>query len=127
VGELAISVDQYYQGYTAEPAELPAGLEGSLRAMFEDLGQPVESDPSIPRVAASDLIRRLERPLMADVYRWTGHFPERTRVLLRRLAQSADELQQVYPQDRELEVAVALTTFVVSLATNYVHRGSYLA
>jgi hypothetical protein len=127
VGELALSVDQYYQGVAAEGAELPAGLEGSLRAMFENLGEPEASDPSVPRVAASHLIRRLERNLMADIYRWTGHFPERTRMLLRRLAQCADDLQQVYPQDRELEVATALTTFVTSLATNYVHRGSYLS
>jgi hypothetical protein len=127
VGELALSVDQYYQGITAGDAELPRGLEGSLRSMFENLGEPEESDPSVPRIAASALIRRLERPLMADIYRWTGHFPERTRILVRRLADCADDLQQVYPQDRELEVAVALTTFVASLATNYVHRGSYLA
>jgi hypothetical protein len=127
VGELGVSVEQYYRGYAAEPAELPAGLEGSLRAMFEDIGQPEDSDPKVSRVAASVLIRRLERQLMAEIYRWTGHFPEHTRLLLRRLAQLADELQQVYPQDRELEVALALTTFVTSLATNYVHKGSYLA
>jgi hypothetical protein len=95
--------------------------------MFENLGEPEISDPSVPRVAASDLIRRLERSLMADIYRWTGHFPERTRTLLHRLEQCADDLEQVYPQDREVEVAVALTVFVTSLATNYVHRGSYLA
>ena len=36
---------------------------------------------------------------MANVYRWTGHFPERTRVLLRHLAERAAQLQQVYPTD----------------------------
>ncbi len=127
VGELTVSVEQYYGHYAQDADELPVGLEGSLRAIFEDLGQAEVSDPQIPRHAASELILRLERTLMADVYRWTGHFPERTRVLLRRLAQVADEHQQVYPLDREVEAAVALTTFVTSLATNYVHRGSYLA
>ena len=38
---------------------------------------------------------------MADVFRWTGHFPERTRSLLRHLAERADALQQVYPRDAE--------------------------
>ena len=46
------------------------------------------------------LIRRLSRDLPADVYRWTGHFPERTRLLLRHLAERADALGQVYPEDR---------------------------
>ncbi len=127
VGELAVSVEQYYGSHAEEVGPFPTGLEGSLRAMFEDWNRPEESDPSVPRIAASELIHRLERPLMADVYRWTGHFPERTRLLLRRLAKCADELQQVYAQDRELEVAVALTSFVTSLAANYVHRGNYLA
>ncbi|MBW3598954.1 MAG: hypothetical protein KY475_16985 [Planctomycetes bacterium] len=127
VGELAVSVEQYYRRDAVESEDLPVGLEGSLRAIFEDLGRAEESHPEVPRHAASELIRRLEQSLMADVYRWTGHFPERTRLLLRRMAEIADELQQVYPLDREVEAAVAVTTFVTSLATNYVHRGSYLA
>jgi hypothetical protein len=64
---------------------------------------------------------------MADVFRWTGHFPEQTRLLLRHFVQRAAALGQVYPADRELDVTIALTTLVASLATTYVHRGSYLA
>ena len=63
---------------------------------------------------------------MANVYRWTGHFPERTRVLLRHLAERADQLNQVYPDDREGPATVALTTLVTALAMNHVHRGTYL-
>jgi len=63
---------------------------------------------------------------MADVYRWTGHFPGRTRVLLRHLAERARELGQVYPADREPRVLLALATLVTALAMNHVHRGSYL-
>ena len=62
---------------------------------------------------------------MANVYRWTGHFPERTRELLRRMAERADQLRQVYPEGREMEAAVALTTLVTALAMNHVHRGTY--
>lgn len=127
VGELAVSVEQYYGASAEESEELPAGLEGSLRAIFEDFGRAEQSDPKVKRLPASQLIRKLERSLMADIYRWTGHFPERTRTLLRRMAQTADELEQVYPEDREQEAAVAFTTFVTSLATNYVHNGNYLA
>ena len=62
---------------------------------------------------------------MANVYRWTGHFPERTRDLLRHLAKRADELKQGYPEDRETDAVLALTTLVTALAMNHVHRGSY--
>ncbi len=126
VGELSVSVDQYYHTAVQDSEELPAGLEGSLRAIFEDFGHAEISNPEVKRIPASQLIGDLERSLMADIYRWTGHFPERTRALLRRLAQTADEFQQVYPEDRELEAATAFTTFVTSLATNYVHGGDYL-
>jgi hypothetical protein len=64
---------------------------------------------------------------MADVYRWTGHFPERTRILLRHLAERAEQLQQVYAEDCEAQAIVGLTTLVTALAMNHVHRGSYLA
>jgi hypothetical protein len=60
------------------------------------------------------------------VYRWTGHFPERTKTLVRQLAIRAEELQQVYPEDQEARLQVALTTFVTALAMNHVHRGTYL-
>jgi hypothetical protein len=63
---------------------------------------------------------------MANVFRWTGHFPERTRVLLRYLADRAARLQQGYSANRETTAIVALTTLVTGLAMNYVQRGSYL-
>ncbi len=62
---------------------------------------------------------------MANVYRWTGHFPERTRPLLRYLAKRAEALQQVYPADREHVVLISLATLVTGLAMNHVLRGSY--
>jgi hypothetical protein len=62
---------------------------------------------------------------MADVFRWTGHFPERTRSLMRHLAQRADALQQTYPRSAEVEAVISVTVFVTSLAMNHIHRGSY--
>src|SRR5207244_13165133 len=103
----------------------PPGLDGALRAIFEDLGE-AERGSSAERRPASGLIRRLERALMADVYRWTGHFPEHTRLLLRHLAERADGLKLVYPPDREWQAAVALTTLVTALAMNHVRHGSYM-
>jgi len=122
VDDLAYSLEDYYRGYPPLQAELP-GLDGSLRAIFEDLGEADGADG--PRRPASELIRKWERLLMASVYRWTGHFPERTRALLRHLATRADQLQQVYPEGRETEAVLALTALVTTLAMNHVHRGSY--
>src|SRR5262249_43812715 len=78
------SLGEYFKGYAAGPGELPPGLDGSLRSIFEEEGAPRDAPPDGPRRPAEHLIRRLERVLAADVYRWTGHFPERTRELLRR-------------------------------------------
>jgi hypothetical protein len=126
VGQMTESLEQYYGKLAAEPAEMPAGLDGALRAIFEDLDQPAEKADSVRRQPAGVLIRRLERDLLANVYRWTGHFPERTRILLRHLEQRAGQLQLVYPEGTEVTIAVALTTLVTALAMNYIHRGSYL-
>jgi hypothetical protein len=126
VKELRISLTDHYATTAVAAKALPPGLDGALRSMFEDLGTTETSDESVPRLPAAQLIRGLQRQLMAHVFRWTGHFPEQTRELVRHLAQRADELQQVYPQDREAEAIVAITTLVTSLAMTHVYRGSYL-
>lgn len=125
VGQLSYSLEHYYQGLSLPAADLAQGLDGALRSIFEDLGVPEDASKARRR-PASALIRRLERDLLTNVYRWTGHFPERTRQLLHHLAERADCLRQVYPEDRETEAVVALTTLVTALAMNHVHRGSYL-
>jgi hypothetical protein len=126
VAEIPYTLDQYYRSAEAAGGEFPPGLDGALRSIFEDWGRPEDPPTDAPRRPASELIRRLGRDLPADVYRWTGHFPERTRLLLRHLAERADALGQVYPEDREAPAAMALTTMVTALAMNHVHRGSYM-
>jgi hypothetical protein len=105
-----------------EEAEPAAGLEGDLRAIFVD--SPAESGNDEYR-PAGELIRRLERRLMADVFRWTGHFPEKVRSLVRHMATRADALRQVYRREDEASTTIAVTVLVTSLAMNHVHRGSY--
>jgi hypothetical protein len=97
-----------------------------LRAIFDDLAGPETRATVHSLKPAADLIRRLEPELMANVFRWTGHFPERTRVLLRYLAERATRLSQGYPAAREDSAIIALTTLVTGLAMNHVQRGSYL-
>ncbi len=126
VSGLADSLNDFYteeQEPGADP--LPPGLDGALRAIFEDFKSP-DALSAAPRKSAAELILRLERDLLANVYRWTGHFPESTRRLVQHLAERARQLEQVYPADREADVTVALTTLVTSLAMNHVFRGSYV-
>jgi hypothetical protein len=126
VGEIEYSLDQYYGRDTTGAGDLPPGLDGALRAIFDDLTGTDGPAAVTTLKPAADLIRRLEPELMANVFRWTGHFPERTRVLLRYLAERAARLEQGYPAQREDSAIIALTTLVTGLAMNHVQRGSYL-
>ncbi len=125
VGQIDYSLQQYYEMFPSDDAELAAGLDGALLAIFEDLDDSGGERSAAGSSSAASLMTRYEMTLIAEVYRWTGHLPERTRGLLRHLVRRAEALQQVYPEDREKEVVVALTIFVASLAMNFVHRGAY--
>jgi hypothetical protein len=123
VSGIFYSLEQYYESYKSDAEPGAAGLDGDLRAIFDDLnesgGSAHETRP------AAELIRRHEQQLMAVVFRWTGHFPEKTRSLVRDLAKRAEVLKQVYPVAAEDDAMVAVTTLVTSLAMNFVHRGAY--
>jgi hypothetical protein len=124
VGELKYSLKDFYRNLPAE-ADSAAGLDGDLRAIFDDHALLPDGEPAGDTRPAGPLIRSLERALMADVYQWTGHFPERTRTLVRQLAQRADVLQQGYPAAAENAAIVGITILVTSLAMNFIHRGTY--
>jgi hypothetical protein len=124
VSGIHYSLAQYYENYAADAEAGAAGLDGDLRTIFDDLKETDDASAHETRPAA-ELIRKHERQLMANVFRWTGHFPEKTRSLVRHLAKRAEALKQVYPREAEDEAVVAVTTLVTSLAMNFVHRGSY--
>ncbi|HZF27782.1 MAG TPA: hypothetical protein VE907_01565 [Gammaproteobacteria bacterium] len=126
VSGLYYSLKDYYKSQSgAESEPGAAGLDGDLRSIFDDLPKGEQSGKAAETRPAAELFRKLERRLMADVFRWTGHFPEKTRSLMRHLAKRADALQQVYPRDAEQQAVVAVTTLVTSLAMNFIHRGAY--
>jgi hypothetical protein len=126
VADIEYSLGHYYRDDPDTRSDMPPGLDGALLAIFEDLRAEGGTSLDEPLAPAEALIRRLEPELMANVFRWTGHFPERTRVLLRYLAERAAHLGQGYVRTRETSAIVALTTLVTGLAMNYVQRGSYL-
>jgi hypothetical protein len=126
VAEIEYSLGHYYRDDPIGLGEVPPGLDGAIRAIFEDLGGVGAAGPGESLAAAGELIRRLEPDLLTNVFRWTGHFPERTRVLIRFLAERAEHLRQGYVPAREAAAIVAVTTLVTGLAMNHVQRGSYL-
>lgn len=126
VAEIEYSLGHYYRDDPIGLGEVPPGLDGAIRAIFEDLGGAGQQTPEEALAPAGALIRRMEPDLLANVFRWTGHFPERTRVLVRFLAERADTLRQGYVPAREAAAIVAVTTLVTGLAMNHVQRGSYL-
>lgn len=126
VEEIPYSLEQLYQRTPPPPGEFPPGLDGAVRTIFDNLS-PDEAATDVLQLPASELIRRYEREIAANVYRWTGHFPERTRTLLNHLAARADALNQVYRRDQEPEALVALTTLVTALAMNHVQTGRYFS
>lgn len=120
VGEIRYSLAQFYRDLAPDVPHLNLNLDTLLRNVF-----PPRPDRGDSREAAA-LIRRLEGDLLGNVFRWTGHFPDRTRVLVEHLAARARNLELTYLEAEEAAVTVALTTLVTSLAMNYVHSGGYL-
>ena len=125
VRELPWTIEEWYRRQQLD-VELPRGLDGTLRSIFEDHDRPEDENDDSPRLPASALLLKMERELVSNVFRWTGHFPERTRPLVRHLAQRADELQQVYPASRECAMVAAISAMLTALALNWIRHGSYL-
>ncbi len=124
VSELHRSVEDFYgDAESGETDAFPPGLDGALQAIFDDFEEAGAASSSRP---AYELIARIERELVANVYRWTGHFPEAARPLVRHLAARAKALNQVYPAAGETSVVIAFTALVTSLAMNHVLGGRYL-
>jgi hypothetical protein len=126
VGQLGYSLDHYYQEVAREKLGPLPQLDAYLREVFESAAWFDETSPADPSQKASALIRRLERHLMAEVYRWTGHFPGRTRALVRYFAERADELGLSYQPNGETRAVVGATALVTTLATNYMQHGRYV-
>lgn len=124
VDDLTYSIETFYANHHPGSEFAIQGLDGALKAIFEDIDE-VDEPPSQRRPAA-ELLRELEPQLVDEVFRWTGHFPEHTRSLLRHLEQRCDALEQLISAGREPQAATAVTTFVTSLAMNHVHTGSYI-
>lgn len=121
VANLPYSVEQYYEALTDNIEAVPADLDSLLSSVF-----PPPQAGEACRDAAT-LILKLETALLDQVFIWTGHFPERTRALVRQMALHAQSLSLRYAEDDEPAAIVGLTTLICALAMNHVFGGSYYA
>jgi hypothetical protein len=120
VASLSMSLEQYYRESKGSLSERPQELDEMLETIF------AETDRTGVRLAASDLIRKLERDLPASVFQWTGHMPERTRWLLDAMAERADVLSLTYRVDEGEGFTIAITSLVTALAMNWLQSGNYV-
>ncbi len=125
VSTIEVSLDEWYRLHAWEEDEVAPELDDALSTTFETADAPDADVPGERRSAAA-LIGSVERDVMAEVFRWTGHFPERTRLLLRSLAVRSEQCRLLYPVTREGATVVALTALLTALAMNRVLTGSYL-
>ncbi len=117
VANLSTTLEQFYRDAVGAMSERPQGLDEMLSSIF------IDNDPSELRLAASDLIRRIEHQLPGSVFQWTGHMPERTRWLVESMAERADAMGLTYRVDQEQQLTIALTSFVTALAMNWLQNG----
>ncbi|HVS38186.1 MAG TPA: hypothetical protein VMS17_21685, partial [Gemmataceae bacterium] len=112
VGGLDLTLDDFYHSPGPDHGEAPAGLEDALQALFGD------SDAAGEKRPAADLIRRLQGVVPAEVYRWTGWFPEHTRRLLEQMAVLAEQRSWTCAKPQEASATAALTAFITALAVS---------
>jgi hypothetical protein len=120
VAEIASSMEDLGTLQPGDPG--PLHLDVALRSALCDL-------PSLggERLPVTELLARLRPALQSEVYRWTGHFPERTARLLSHLSERASALSLTYEARQEQAAIVALSALVTSLAATFVARGRYSA
>jgi len=117
VSDVELTLDELHADEAADqdadgaedPEITPQGIDGALRAIFTGGDRP-----------AGSLLSRLEKEIAVSVYRWTGHDPDRTRALVRRLARRTETLS--YPPEEEQAVAVRLTVLITTLAMTHQQR-----
>jgi hypothetical protein len=122
VNDLGLSPEQLYQELTPAEPELPEAQQQALREALAPLARRPGATASV-----AGLLQLLEKSLPAEIYRWTGYFPERTRVLLRRFAVQAERDKLTYPPEHEQEATAAIAVLLTAMAMNHVLADTYLS
>jgi hypothetical protein len=114
---LSKTLEKYYASKRKMYAEdFPDVYDADLRAIFDK--------PEAGEDSAAKVMRRVRRPLITSVVRWTGQPKYTVDLLLSNLIERARDLDLRSPRDQEraiMELAVYLST----LTTNHLHTGRF--
>ena len=111
------TLEKYYAAKRKLYAEeFPDVYDADLRAIFEkgDAGEET----------AAQVMRRLQRPLVIAVVRWTGQRKYTVDMLVRRLITRARELKLPAPRD-QTKLMIELASYLSALVTNHLHTGRF--
>ena len=96
--------------------DFPDVYDADLRAIFGK-GEAGEE-------TAAQAMRRLQRPLVISVVRWTGQRKYTVDMLVRRLITRARELKLSAPRD-QTKLMIELASYLSALVTNHLHTGRF--
>jgi hypothetical protein len=123
VGDLKVTVQEYYDDVEREVVSLPKSLDGDLWAL---VAPHAAAPPGAPREKAAALFLSHRDHLSAAIYRWTGLLPERARALIDHLTERARSLGLTYLASEREEVLCDLACLLAALAMNHAHTGEYV-
>jgi len=111
------TLEKYYAAKRKLYAEeFPDVYDADLRAIFGK-GDAAEE-------TAAQVMRRLQRPLVISVVRWTGQRKYTVDMLVRRLITRARELKLPAPRD-QTRLMIELASYLSALVTNHLHTGRF--
>jgi hypothetical protein len=111
------TLEKYYAARRKLYAEdFPDVYDADLHALFQ-MGEPGEEP-------AAQVMRRLQRPLIAAVVRWTGQRKYTVDLLVRRLMKRTRELKLPAPRDHG-RLMIELASYLSALVTNHLHTGKF--
>jgi hypothetical protein len=111
------TLEKYYATKRKLYAEdFPDVYDADLRAIFEK-GEAGEE-------RAAHLMKRLHRPLVTAVVRWTGQHKYTVDMLVRRLIARSRELNLSAPRDH-VKLMIELASYLSALITNHLHTGKF--
>lgn len=111
------TLEKYYAAKRKLYAEdFPDVYDDDLRAIFAR-GEAAEE-------TSAQVMRRLQRPLVTAVVRWTGQRKYTVDMLVRRLIARARELKLPAPRD-QARLMIELSSYLSALVTNHLHTGRF--
>lgn len=115
--KLKKTLARHYAARRALYAEdFPDFYDADLRAIFSN-GEPGSE-------SAARLMRKIRKPLITSIVRWTGQRKYTVDMLVRKLTERCRQLQLVAPRD-QARMSFELASYLAAMVTNHLHTGRF--